>query len=178
LRSEGKYLVAKLSAQKHAYLSVAITSVLLIRSCAELIIVIRYDYLHHNTLKNTNIARDTVYGFCSFVFLLLVDLLARDASNQDPRTISQAKIEEETRRYLLGVVESAAIPGQQPPDFRDVVQTVRQTPDIALSNSTRQELGNMLQTDSTSLRKLHGEYLENLEHRFGNLVAIDLTREF
>jgi hypothetical protein len=166
------------SAEQHAYLSAAIAFILWIRSFAELIIVIHYDYLHHSTLRNTYIVRDTVYGLCSFVFLLLVDLLARDASNQDPRTISQAKIEEETRRYLLGEVESATLAGKQPQDFHAVLQTVRQAPDTALSNITRQELGNMVQTDSANLRELHERYLEKLEDKFGHLKAVDLTREF
>jgi len=154
------------------------TSALWIRSITELIIVIRYDYQHHSTLRNTYVARDSVYGFCSFVFLLLVDLLARDASNQDPRIITQAKIEEETRNFLLNEVESAITASQQPPDFREVVQTVRQNPDSALSNITKQRLGNMQQRDSDRLRELHEEYLERVEDRFGNLMAVDLTREF
>jgi hypothetical protein len=153
-------------------------SVLWIRSITELIIVIRYDYHHHSTLRNTYVARDFVYGSCSFAFLLLVDLLARDASNQDPRIITQAKIEEETRRYLLGVVESTIIPGQQPPDFREVVQAVRQDPDTALSDITRRRLGDMLRNDSEKLRRLHRDYLENVENSFGNLQAVDLVREF
>ena len=153
-------------------------SVLWVRSITELIIVIHYDYQHHSILRNTYIARDSVYGFCSFVFLLLVDLLARDTLNQDPRIITQAKIEGETRSFLLREVESAINAGQQPPDFRGVVQTVRQNPDSALSNITNQRLGNMPQRDSDKLRELHGEYLERVEDKFGNLIAVDLTREF
>jgi hypothetical protein len=152
--------------------------ILWVRSITELIIVIRYDYQHRNTLRNTYIARDSVYGFCSFAFLLFVDLLARDPSNQDPRIITQAKIEEETRSFLLSAIESAITAGQQPPDFREVVQRVRQNPDSALSDITRQRLGDMPQRDSKRLRELHEEYLEQLEDRFGNLKAVDLTREF
>jgi hypothetical protein len=140
--------------------------------------VIRYDYTHHSTLRNTYIARDTVYGLCSFLFLLLANGLARDASNQDPHTISQAKIEEETRHHLLRVVESAIAAGQQPPHFRDVLQTVRHQPDSALSNDTRRELGRMLQEESAKLRRQHEEYLEKLEDEFGDLIAAEFTREF
>jgi len=164
--------------EQHAYLSAAITSILWIRSFTELIIVIHYNYLHHNTLRSTYIARDTVYGVCSFAFLFLVDLLARDASNQDPHIITQAMIEEETRRYLLGLVRNAITPGRQPPDFSDVVHTVRQNPDTALSNTTTQKLGDMPSNDAATLRTLHREYLQRVKRMFGHLRAVDLTREF
>jgi hypothetical protein len=140
--------------------------------------VIRYDYHHYSTLRNTYVAGDSVYGFCSFALLLLVDLLARDASNQDPRVITQAKIKEEARRHLLGAVESAITPGRQPPDFREVVQRVRQDPDTALSDITKQRLDDMLQEDSRRLRRLHEDYLERVENNFGNLRGVDLAREF
>jgi hypothetical protein len=140
--------------------------------------VIRYDYNHHSTLRSTYVARDSVYGSCSFAFLLLVDLLARDASNQDPRIITQAKIEEETRRYLLRVVESAITAGQQPPDFRDVVQAVLQDPDTALADTTKRRLDSMSHKDSGRLRDLHRDYLERVQNEFGNLTAVDLAREF
>jgi hypothetical protein len=143
-----------------------------------LIVVIRYDYNHHSTLRSTYIARDSVYGACSFAFLLLVDLLARDVSNQDPRIITEAKIEEETRRFLLRVVESAVTTGRQLPDFRDVVHVVLQDPDTALLDTTKQRLDDMPQKDSERLRGLHKDYLERVGNQFGNLKAVDLAREF
>jgi hypothetical protein len=140
--------------------------------------VIRYDYQHHGTPRDIYVARDSVYGSCSFAFLFFVDLLARDTLNQDPGIITQAKIEEETRSYLLGVVESSITAGSQPPDFRDVVQAVRQDPDTALSDITKRRLQNMPRSDSKRLRGLHRDYLEDLENRYGNLQAVDLAREF
>jgi hypothetical protein len=140
--------------------------------------VIHYDYNHHSMPRSTYIARDSVYGSCSFAFLLLVDLLARDASNQDPQIITQAKIEEETRRYLLHVVESTITASRQPPDFRDVVQAALQDPDTALSDTTKRRLDEMPQGDSNRLRELHKDYLDRVGNQFGDLKAVDLTREF
>jgi len=154
------------SIPRHAYLSVGITSMLWIRSFAELIIVIRYHYLNVSSPENLYVSRDTIYGICTFCLLLLVKFLLADPSSLDYNAVTKASLSAETRTHLLRIVNNTAVNGQQLSDFQTVVHNSRNE---VLSDETLTKLNALPQSVSTSLRMQHEKYLDQLVRNYGHL---------
>jgi len=124
------------------------------------------------------VARDTVYGLCTFTFFLVIDFLSRDASTGDARGSLRAQMAQDARRHILRIVEETVGDGKSPPHLRNVIQNMRQDPDSAFSQETLHRLGNLPDGEKGRLRRLHAEYVGRLSQRYGDLTPPSLVREF
>jgi len=160
------------------WFSGALAATLFIRSFSEVIISIRSHLQHHTPPNSTPVARDTVYGLCTFAFFLVIDFLSRDASTGDARGSLRAQMAQDARRHILRIVEETVGDGKSPPHLRNVIQNMRQNPDSAFSQETLHSLGDLPDGERGRLRRLHAEYVGRLSQRYGDLTPPSLAREF
>ena len=98
-------------------------------------------------------------------------------SNYDARDPLQAKMEEESRKYVIDRVDNTVAAGEQPPPLRPIFRSMKLNPEAALSAQTRQGLSGLSPEEATRLRRLHQDYLEGLEERYGHMESVDRARE-
>ncbi len=87
-------------------------------------------------------------------------------------------MEQDSRRHILEVVEQGVVDEQKGPPLRGVIRAMRKNPDSALSEPTVQQLNALSNVESARLRKLHREYLGQLEGKYGRWEPPQLVREF
>jgi len=157
----------------------ALAVTLFIRSFSGLIISIHYHLLDRSTPKYIPVARDTIYGLCTFTFFLFIDFLSRDVSAGDARGFLRAQMAQDSRRYILTTVEQSVGDGNSaPPQLRNVIRAMRQDADSAFSQETLRKLNGLPDGEKGRLRRLHAEYLGRLDQRYGDLTPPSLVREF
>lgn len=152
-------------------------AILWLRSLVEFAIVIRFHYQHHRPEGNTWLARDVIYGLCTFILLLLLHNITRHTSTQNSRSLLQSQMEEDFRRHVLDTVEDGITANRQPPDLGPVLQNMRRNPETALSDETKQALADLPTAQQTTLKREQGEYLKRLQEKYESVTAIDPTRE-
>lgn len=152
-------------------------AILWLRSLVEFAIVIRFHYQHHRPERNTWLARDVIYGLCTFILLLLLHNITRHTSSQNSRSLLQSQMEEDFRRHVLDNVEDGIAASRRPPDLGPVLQHMRRNPETALSDETRQALADLPTAQQTALKREQGEYLKRLQEKYESVTAIDPTRE-
>jgi hypothetical protein len=152
-------------------------AILWLRSIVEFAIVIRFHYQHHRPKRNTWLARDVIYGLCTFILLLLLHNLIRHTSSQNSRSLLQSQMEEDSRRHVLDTVEGDIAASGRPPDLGPVLQYMRRNPETALSDGTKEALADLPTAQQTTLKREHGEYVKRLQEKYESVTAIDPTRE-
>jgi hypothetical protein len=138
---------------------------------------VRYDLQQHVSLRNTLLARDTVYGLFTFIFLLLVLRSFIESSEylDCPRLI--VNMEDDVRQYIIRSIQDKPAGSLSPP-LRSVLDSLRNTPTRALSQETNDGLANISPAEKTaSMQRLMG-YLDKLDQRYGHLEGIKLAREY
>jgi hypothetical protein len=152
-------------------------AILWLRSLVEFAIVIHFDYQHHRPKRNTWLARDVIYGLCTFILLLLLHNITRHTSSQNSRSLLQSQMEEDSRRHVLDTVEGDIAASRRPPDLGPVLQHMRENPETALSDGTREALADLPTAQQTTLRREQREYLKRLQEKYESVTVIDPTRE-
>jgi hypothetical protein len=157
--------------------TLAVATLLWIRSFAELIIVIHFDYQHHALQRGTNLAGDIIYGLTTLLLLLYLDFITRNTDTSNSRSALQAQIEADFRRHVLETVEGAVARGQPAPALMPVFKQMRQNPAGMVTDATKEAFGELPAGQKRTTRRLQGEYLAGLEERFGSIKVCDRTRE-
>jgi hypothetical protein len=152
-------------------------AILWLRSLVEFAIVIRFHYQHHRPKRNTWLARDVIYGLCTFILLLLLHNITRHTSSHNSRSLLQSQMEEGFRRHVLETVDGDIAASKRPPDLGPILQHMRRNPETALSDGTKQALADLPTAQQTTLKREQGEYLKGLQERYESVTAIDPARE-
>lgn len=128
--------------------------------------------------KGTPIARDFIYGFCTSVFLFLFSQVGEDVLTQETNQPVHAQIEEDSRRYLIDVVDNAAASKQPLPALSGVIENMKHNPRTVLTDSAINSINNVSPMERNRLQAAHSNYLDKLDEKFGNVAPVDRTREY
>ncbi|KAF2192228.1 hypothetical protein K469DRAFT_307483 [Zopfia rhizophila CBS 207.26] len=157
----------------YSYLTVVATSSLFIRSLAELVIVVRYHLHHHLLPKGTPLARDFIYGICTFSALLCLASIEKETPVENTSNPAEPHMEEEIRRRIIKTLDAKAAAKEALPSLSSVIKEVKR--DFrGTTGSWRDDL------DSSELSQLsvrHGAYLDTVDQKYGYMVPVDTTRE-
>lgn len=141
---------------------------------SELIVVVRY-LLHQNPIpKNETVARDTVYGLFTLIFLLLlVQLVGVLVPSATSNPVLLEKMNEDIRTHVRDTVDATIETNggaQYTPLMGSILQAVVSKPGSGLMQTTRTELMDQEESEQRTLNGLLQEYAVQLQHRYGALI--------
>jgi hypothetical protein len=162
---------------QQASFGIAAVGLLWIRSFSEIIIVLRYHLLRYPTPAKTPVARDTIYGLCTFAFLVLISTAVKDMAKEHGKNPLLARMQDDTRNSVIARIEAELSARKPAPALANVFEDMRDNLDAVLVPQTRQELLARDPDERDVLRERHRDYLDLLERKYGNYVSEDRSRE-
>lgn len=138
-----------------------------------MVTVIRYHLQQHRLLRGTVLARDTVYGLFTAIFLLLIVYVYEESAKHTNRSPELVHMEDELRRYIIHNIESQIASGEPPPPLQPLFSDLDRDPTSALSEETAKKL-----EGRTDLRRQYVAYVRRLGDRIGRLEHVNLAREY
>jgi hypothetical protein len=141
--------------------------------------VVKYQLGHRLPAKNTGLARDTIYGFFTLVFLVLLAFDGKSNRADLPPHLRPwfANMKAACRAYIVEQLRTRARDTEKPPPFADFIRDLRRYPQRPFSDSVRNERARL---DAHSLRVLdekYRDYVTELDTRYGELECTRVPRE-
>jgi hypothetical protein len=140
-----------------------------VRAVSEMTLVVRHHLQQYPLLRGTALARDTVYGLSTSIFLFLVFYVHTESSKHSNRSALLVSAEDELRRHIKTQVDAK----KPPPALKPLFNQLNEDPMSALST----EDGTRLKRQATS-HDSYVEYVKALGRRFGHLEHVNLAREY
>jgi hypothetical protein len=145
---------------------------------SELIIVVRYHLQQHLPLRNTDLARDTVFGLFTVIFLFLIVRAFSNSSKYIDCPPLLIDMQQEIRLYVVQLVQRAVKAGGIAPPLAPALTTLRRDPRSAFSYETTNALNQLPHEERTAFLDSLDNYLDTLNRRYGELEGVNLAREF
>jgi hypothetical protein len=140
--------------------------------------VVRFHLTQHLPLRDTALARDTVFGLFTVIFLFLVVRVFQDSSRHVDCPPLLTKMQEETRLDIVRQAQHPAIPNGVAPSVESILQAIERNPTTSLSSQTNTDLNNMPVSVKQDYLDDLAEYLTELRRRHGTLKGVNFAREF
>jgi hypothetical protein len=148
-----------------------------VRAVVEMAIIVRFHLQQYPTQRDTALARDTVYGLFTFIFLFLILYVHTESSRCINRPPLLVTMQDDLRRYIIDHIQDHVDAGGRPPALRPLFDDLRHNPTSALSAETAQTFNQVPDGTKSALLNPYKEYMEDLDARYGNLTHISLARE-
>lgn len=152
---------------------------------SEMAFVVKYHLGERIPAKNTALARDTIFGLFTFVFLVLVSVDGTNTAGPDngarlPPHLGSllAKMKAASRKSIINQLQARTKDSEKPPPFKDMIRDLRHTPNALFPGSLRKA---RRAVDAESLRlvdEAHRQYVTEMEGKYGHLECTRVAREF
>jgi hypothetical protein len=140
--------------------------------------VVHYHLQRHQPHHNTALARDTVYGLFTVIFLFL-SLHTFESSSRHidcPPLLSQ--MQEETRLHIVREAQLSTKPEGIAPSVTSILEAIKLDPTRPLTPQTTTSLNSLPADERATYLDNLMEYLEELRQRYDGLQSVNLAREF
>lgn len=105
-------------------------------------------------------------------------LSSRDSYTGNAQATLRSQMEQESRHYILNMIERGIAGEEVAPPLRGVIHAMRTDSNAHLSAQVVEKLNGLSGGERARLRRLYEEFLGSLESSYGHLVPLERAREF